>query len=143
MTEADILTKVTQEGWSVVEIKTVTQEGNLTVKGLLLVKPQDSYMLRQWVNYYVKPDGTCYWREVNPFPSPVTPTESFSQKVSAKINALVSTGTIKAGYIERINESGETALVVVVKNDGSLGAYHVYKSGEDLAITPVTGTYPI
>ena len=145
MTEQEILDKVATEGWTIIETKTLGQEGTgdnlLVIKGLLLCKPQNSFMLRQWVNYYLKIDGSCYWREYDPFPAPHVAT--FSQEVNAKIVALVAAGTIKAGYVERSDMASQTALVVAIKPDNSLAMYHVCKVGEELTITAITGTYPI
>jgi len=145
MTEAEILAKVTTAGWTINETKTLGQEGAgdnlLTIKALLLTKPEGSFMRRQWVNYYMKTDGSCAWREYDPFPA--APATSFGEEVRNKIVALVAAATIKAGYVEKMDETSQTALVVAVKADNTFAPYHVCKVAGALTITAVTGTYPI
>jgi len=144
MTEAELLTKVATAGWTIIESKTLGAEGTgdnlLTVKALLLVKPEGDAYLRQWENYYQRVDGKCAWREHDPFR--VAPVD-FSQQVRNKISNPVAAGTIKAGYLERVDINSETALAVVIKPDDSLAMYHVCKVGGEPQITPITGSYPI
>ena len=144
MTETELLAKVTSEGWTIIETKTLGPEGTgdnvLTIIALLTVKPEGGMMLRRWLNYYKKLDGSCFWRENNPFP---TVSTSFGDEVRTKIASLVTAGTIKAGYVEKMDDSSQTALVVAIKSDSTASMYHVYKVGGVLNIAAVTGTYPI
>lgn len=146
MTETELLAKVATEGWTIIETKTLGQEGTgdnlLTIIALLTVKPEGSIMHRQWLNYYKKIDGSCLWRENNPFPS--VPSTTFYDKVSTKINALVAAGTIKAGYIEKFNEAAKTALVVAVGSANDFKPYHVWEDASQvIQVVALTGTYPI
>lgn len=144
MTETELLAKVATEGWTILDSKVLGTEGTgdnlLTIKHLLLCKPKNGTMMRMWAAYYVKVDGVCYWRETNPFP---VATVHFNDEIRAKISSLVAAGTIKAGYIERVDDTSQTALVVAIKNDNTPKIYHVYKSGGVLNVTEVTGTYPL
>lgn len=144
MTETELLNKVSTEGWVVLQQKELGSEGtgdNLIInKALAVCKTLDSVLDRKWLKYYLKADGSCYWQEYNPFPAFVT---SFKEQVQMRINTLVTAGTIKAGYIEKIDEVSETAIVVAIKSDNSLAMYHVCKVGGVLTITSITGTYPI
>jgi len=146
MTEVEILAKVATAGWTIVYSQVLNQEGSgtnaLTLKCLYITKPQDSVMRWQKVNYFLKVDDTCYWQNHDPFYVEI-PIVSFGQKVQNKIAALVAAATIKAGYIEKIDEASQTALVVVVKPDNTFAPYHVYTVGEVLTVTPLTGIYPI
>jgi len=145
MIEVELLSKVTSEGWVILQQKELEKEGTgdalLTGKAIAVCKPLDSVLERKWLKYYLKTDGTCYWQEYNPFPA--VPAMSFGEQVRTKINALVTAATIKAGYVERMDEPTQTALVVAVKSDNSLAIYHVCKVAGALTITAVTGTYPI
>ena len=146
MTETELINKVGTEGWTIIETKTLGEEGTgdnlLTIIALLTVKQSGDMLLRQWLNYYKKVDGTCIWREHDPFPAPQA--VSFGQRVNAKITALVAAATIKAAYAEKIDESSETALVVAVKTDNTFQAYHVWADASDvIQIQALTGTYPI
>ena len=145
MTEQEILAKVASEGWTILQQKELGQEGtgaNLLInKALAVFKPLGSILDRRWFKYYVKTDGSCYWQEYNPFPAP--PATSFRDELNAKIAALVTAGTIKAGYIEKTDEGTQTAIAVAVKPDNTLAMYHVYKVGGALNITAITGAYPI
>lgn len=146
MTESELLALVTSNGWTIIESKQIGQEGTgdnlLAIMALLTVKPVNGVMLRQWLNYYKKLNGTCIWRENNPFPA--SPVVTFYDKVSAKINALVAAGTIKAGYVEKSNEIAKTALVVAVGTSNDFKPYHVWEDASQvIQVVALTGTYPI
>ena len=147
MTEAQLLAKVESEGWTINESKTLGEEGVddnlLTIKALLLTKPDTTFMLRQWVNYYVKVDGSCFWREHDPFPEKVV-VVTFRDEVQTRITELIAAASIKAAYTEKVSETDKTAIVVAITPANALKMYHVYKDAQgDLLITELTGTYPI
>jgi len=71
-------------------------------------------LMRQWVHYYVKADGTALWQDREPKPDPVAPVLSFTQKVQAALDAKVADGTLKMAWIQQVAESQRRALVSVV-----------------------------
>ena len=146
MIEQDILDKVASEGWAIIQTKDIGTEGeggNLqTYKGLLLVKPVNGVMKRQWVNYVVLPDSTCFWRENNPFPDP-KPVR-FDSEVRAAIAGYVDAGQIKAGYVEKLDQANETAIVVAIFTDDTIKMFHIDKDAQGhIQRSEITGTYPI
>ena len=146
MTETELLNKVTDGGWVVIETKELGHEGTgdnlLVIKGLLLCKLQDGVMLRQWANYYLKIDGTAYWREHDPFPPARLTT--FDSEVRTAISGYITAGQIKAGYIEKVNSTDETAIVVVIMADDSIKMFHIYKDTSDnVQREEITGNYPL
>ena len=141
MIEQDILDKVASEGWEVIKTDDkLGQEGDHLYKGLLIAKPMNGTMLRKWINYVLLPDNSCYWREVNPFP--VKPVR-FSQDVQAAISGFITAGQIKAGYVERLNQLDETAIVVAVMSDDTFRMFHIYKDSGNIQRTEITGNYPM
>ena len=147
MTEQDILDKIAAEGWTVLKILEIGQEG--TSSDLVVYKTIDIYKLvdntlqQKLLKYFLKVDGTCYWKGSDPFPVILPSPLTFDEEVQNKITDLVSAATIKAGYIEKVDVRSKTALVVVIKTDNTVAMYHVYKVEELLTVTALTGTYPI
>lgn len=148
MTEVDLLNKIAAEGWSIIEQRTVGDEGSgdshLVTKRLMVFKPESGVIVRREIFYNVKADGSCYWLRDDPFPTYPPPSPVFTDTVSSKINALISAGTIKAGYIERFNEAAKTAVVVAVTISNEFKVYHVWQdASQTIQVVALTGTYPI
>lgn len=140
MTETELLAKVNSEGWVVLQTREVDTKPSLILKDILCHKPIEGVMKQDRFFYFVKSDGTAYWKDADPFAPAVA---SFREKVQSKIASLIAAGTIKAGYVERMDEPNEVALVVAIKDDSTFATYHVYQSGGALMVTPVTGAYPM
>ena len=144
MTENELLATIASNAWEVLQTQSAPTEGGMTHKALAICKPNGSVLLRQWVRYYVRPDGTCYWQDADPFATPAIQPDTFNNQLMAAIDALVSAGQIKAGYIERQNDYSETAVVAVVATDNTTKLYHVYKDASGVfQKTAITGAYPI
>jgi hypothetical protein len=144
MTENELLATIASNGWEVLQTQSAPTEGGMTHKALAICKPNRNVLLRQWARYYVRPDGTCYWQDADPFESPAAHPDTFNNQLMAAIDALVDADQIKAGYIERQNDLSETAVVVIVATDNTTKLFHVYKDESGaFQKTAITGTYPI
>jgi len=141
MTEAQLLAKVESEGWVIQRTEIEDPNPDLTRKAILCYKILNGIADQRWFRYFISGDN-AYWHEHDPFPP--TPAATFTDELNAKIAALVTAGTIKAAYVEKVSDTDKTAIAVAVTTANALKMYHVYKdAGGVLQITEVTGTYPI
>jgi len=140
MTEAQLLAKVESEGWVIQRTEIEDPNPDLTRKAILCYKLLNGIADQRWFRYFISGDN-AYWHEHDPFPVSV---QTFTDELNAKIEALVTAGTIKAAYVEKVSEIDKTAIAVAVTTANALKMYHAYKDTEGiLQITEVTGTYPI
>jgi hypothetical protein len=143
MTEQEILDAITNAGWTIVDTKVDSTAFNRQVITNACTQVINDAVVDKYFRYVKYPDETCYWWEKDPFV--VKPT-TFSQEVQVKITQLIGTNFMAAGYIEKIDNTNEKAIVVAIKDNSGLEyqTYHIYKDNqENLQATPITGSYPI
>lgn len=120
MTEAELITtlqgKFTALGVPADNPSELLSDGTtLRHKAIPCFDDTGSALLRQWVHYYVKADGTAFWQDREPKPTPLLPAVTFTSKLQQYLDAAAVAGTpIKAGTILWSSDVGRVAKLEVV-----------------------------
>lgn len=108
MTKTQLLEKITDNGWNILQDKQGPVEEKLENWDIAIYQKVGSVIIRRWLHYYIE-DGMAYWQDRDPF-QVLTPTSEEKKefelnklRVKAKEMAeLVNIGLESQGEFDKI-----------------------------------------
>jgi hypothetical protein len=118
MNKAELIAQIESNGYTVLPGRETGTEGDIKHLAVPGIRVVDGVGKRKWFKFYERiTDGECFWMDADPFYTP-TPVESYQKKLEQFLQNKIDAGVILAGFVEVINPVQETAIVLVVVQDG-------------------------
>jgi len=131
MKKQDIINALETKFYLVPEPKKISSEMDIGQYQVFPMVKNGDVLYSQCVTFYVENEGEedecAYWGGAEPLKST---TQGLSDKIVAFLNAKMTDGTLKYGYIQSVNEATQKGFVVIITSGNIKKEAVVYKDAQ-------------